>query len=69
MLIFNKGGCPVYDHGDTAFLGRLLVTPMRARFDKDVPAEPEESYTYEADPVLEDVIARQHAPEREASLL
>ena len=52
VLIFNEGDCPKYDHADTAFIGRLLFAPMRARFDKDVPMhpEPEEPWTYEADP-------------------
>jgi hypothetical protein len=35
MLIFNEGDAPTFDTSDEAFLGRMVVVPMRSKF---VPA-------------------------------
>ncbi|PNH06468.1 putative helicase [Tetrabaena socialis] len=32
VLLFNEGDCPKFDAGDTAFMGRMLVAPMRSKF-------------------------------------
>ncbi|PNH01958.1 hypothetical protein TSOC_012183, partial [Tetrabaena socialis] len=32
VMLFNEGDCPKFDAGDTAFMGRMLVAPMRAKF-------------------------------------
>ena len=45
ILVFNEGDCPQFDSGDSAFMQRLLVAPMRSKFVPEMPAEPEE-YTY-----------------------
>jgi hypothetical protein len=42
VLIFNEGDCPQFDSGDSAFMQRLLVAPMRSKFVAEMPAEPEE---------------------------
>ncbi|PNH03001.1 hypothetical protein TSOC_010984 [Tetrabaena socialis] len=32
VMLFNEGDCPKFDAGDTAFMQRMLVAPMRAKF-------------------------------------
>ncbi len=32
VLVFNDGDCPQFDPTDTAFMNRLIVAPMRAKF-------------------------------------
>ncbi len=58
VCVFNDGDLPQFDATDAAFVGRLLITPMRSKF---VPGyeprgvdgeEGEEPYTYAADPQL-----------------
>jgi phage/plasmid-associated DNA primase len=50
VLIFNEGDCPMYDHGDTAFLERLLFAPMRAKFVKGAAAgDGGQPWTFEVD--------------------
>jgi phage/plasmid-associated DNA primase len=49
VLVFNEGDCPAFDSGDSAFMQRLLVAPMRSKFVAAMPEEPEE-HTYLMDP-------------------
>ena len=51
ILVFNEGDCPEFDVGDGAFIGRMLVAPMRSKFVPGGNASDEE-YTYEADPTV-----------------
>ena len=58
MLIFNEGDCPEFDHEDTAFIGRMLVAPMRAKFvethmlpDHDELSD-DDKWTYQVDPTI-----------------
>eukprot|EP00798_Chlamydomonas_sp_ICE-L_P023399 gene23399-biopygen13667 len=32
VLVFNEGDCPKFDGGDTAFVKRMVVVPMRSNF-------------------------------------
>ena len=50
LLIFNEGDCPGFDAGDAAFLERMIVAPMRAKFVAEVPAEAAEAHTFVLDP-------------------
>jgi phage/plasmid-associated DNA primase len=52
VMVFNEGDCPSFDVGDEAFVGRLLVMPMRSRFvcaDDLSSAINQEDYTFVAD--------------------
>ena len=52
LLIFNEGDCPNFDAGDAAFLERMIVAPMRAKFvaaGEEVEEAPE-AHTFELDP-------------------
>jgi hypothetical protein len=43
LLIFNEGDCPVVDVGDAAFIGRMVMTPFRAKFvDQETMGAPSE---------------------------
>jgi hypothetical protein len=48
IMVFNEGDAPTMDITDEAFVGRLLVAPMRSKFVQGVPPQ-DESYTYQAD--------------------
>jgi phage/plasmid-associated DNA primase len=50
LLIFNEGDCPAFDAGDAAFLERMIVAPMRAKFVSSVPDEAEAAHTFALDP-------------------
>ncbi|MEW5314896.1 MAG: hypothetical protein WDW38_006358 [Sanguina aurantia] len=52
ILIFNEGDCPSFDTGDQAFMGRMVVAPMRSKFVADLGEEPE-PFTYRMDLVIE----------------
>ena len=32
LLVFNEGDMPKYDKGDSAFMKRMVVAPMRSQF-------------------------------------
>lgn len=50
VLVFNEGDCPSFDSGDQAFIGRMIVAPMRSKFvDYEVTPENEEEYMYRMD--------------------
>jgi hypothetical protein len=49
VLVFNEGDCPKFDSGDSAFIQRLVVAPMRSKFVVAMPQEPEE-HTFLMDP-------------------
>lgn len=50
LLIFNENDCPKIDVADQAFIGRMIVAPMRSKF---VDAVGEEPYTYLLDSDLD----------------
>jgi phage/plasmid-associated DNA primase len=66
VLIFNEGDCPQFDAGDTAFMERMLVAPMRSKFvaprsrgesrgeSRDHQQEHEELWTFEANYDIKD---------------
>ena len=45
-MIFNQGGMPKFDNSDTAFIARVFVVPMRAKF-VDAGSSLSEPYTFE----------------------
>lgn len=51
VLVFNEGDCPKFDQEDTAFVGRMLVAPMRSKFVEVLPQDGGESneWTYKVD--------------------
>jgi hypothetical protein len=51
VLVFNEGDCPKFDSGDSAFMERLLVAPMRSKFVASMPEEPDE-HTFLVKPEL-----------------
>ena len=51
LCVFNEGDCPQFDVTDAAFVGRLLVAPMRSKFvASNSPELLSQQYTYLADP-------------------
>ena len=52
VLVFNEGDCPQFDTGDSAFIGRMLVAPMRAKFVEAGDGAAEEEWTYQVDPSI-----------------
>ena len=62
MLIFNEGDCPEFDHEDSAFIGRMLVAPMRAKFveahllpeknDEEDQDDVDNKWTHQVDPTI-----------------
>ena len=62
LLIFNESDCPKFDAMDEAFIGRMIVAPMRSKFvdylpmngvDNKFDALSEEDYTFPMDLDLE----------------
>jgi hypothetical protein len=49
IAVFNEGDAPMFDVGDEAFIGRLLVAPMRSRFVVGEASGGTEEHTYAAD--------------------
>lgn len=50
-LVFNEGDCPKFDAGDAAFMARMIVAPMRAKFvDLQVSTDLQEPWTFRVDP-------------------
>lgn len=52
VLIFNEGDCPKFDTGDAAFMSRMIVSPMRAKFvsvDDKTEIDSGDKYTRVAD--------------------
>jgi phage/plasmid-associated DNA primase len=50
IAVFNEGDLPQFDLNDQAFVGRLLIAPMRSKFIPGYePGDDDESYTYRAD--------------------
>ncbi len=47
LLVFNEGDCPRFDAGDEAFLGRMVVVPMRSKFVETSTRD--EPYTFQMD--------------------
>jgi len=49
LCVFNEGDCPQFDVTDSAFVGWLLVAPMRSKFVSPSSPELAEEHTFEAD--------------------
>ncbi|PNH06378.1 hypothetical protein TSOC_007250 [Tetrabaena socialis] len=47
VMLFNEGDCPKFDAGDTAFMGRMLVAPMRAKFIDPLQSEVSDGHAYQ----------------------
>ncbi|PNH00124.1 hypothetical protein TSOC_014069 [Tetrabaena socialis] len=47
VMLFNEGDCPKFDAGDTAFMGRMLVAPMRAKFIDPLRSEVSDGHAYQ----------------------
>eukprot|EP00798_Chlamydomonas_sp_ICE-L_P002857 gene2857-biopygen3625 len=52
VLVFNEGDCPKFDGGDTAFVKRMVVVPMRSNF----VLHPEREHEFERRDNLEDAL-------------
>ena len=48
VLVFNEGDCPQFDVTDDAWIGRLLVAPMRSKFVCGAGALGDEPHTFRA---------------------
>lgn len=54
VIAANEGGLPRIDATDKAFLQRLIVIPMRARFVADAEEADDGTFTYAQDPAVRD---------------
>jgi hypothetical protein len=57
VLSFNEGDCPAFDAADAAFMGRLIVVPMRSKFVSERAEESDyftvnDEFTYSLDPSM-----------------
>ena len=54
VLVFNEGDCPQFDVGDEAWIGRMIVAPMRSKFVPGQLPDEREPHTFPADTGLEE---------------
>ena len=52
VLVFNEGDCPKFDSGDSAFMNRMIVVPMRSKFVSDAQGLHDEEWTYLMDSTI-----------------
>eukprot|EP00798_Chlamydomonas_sp_ICE-L_P024389 gene24389-biopygen18867 len=54
VIVFNEGDCPKFDGGDTAFVKRMVVVPMRSNF--VLHPDPQREHEFERRDNLEDAL-------------